>query len=132
MTTAAPTLGLTDLAARAAALLAHMAQDESGRAAEIAALSAIVADLQTLAAPPSPAPREVLETYSAWLHMERRLLSLELYPELGTKGERFVPHGTPGDCWHFRGPTSWRDLPQPSSRAATVLHALGVLPEIPD
>jgi hypothetical protein len=31
-----------------------------------------------------------LEAYASWLHMERRLLCLELYPHMGKHAEKFV------------------------------------------
>lgn len=69
---------------------------------------------------------ETLESYNAWLFYERRLLALEMYPERGPKAERWIPADNAGAAWHSRGPGSWRDKPQPSTRAALVLTAVGV------
>lgn len=124
-----PATALADLTAKVRVLLDSMTADALDREAELAAVRSVLGDLATLTEPPRPPAIETLEAYNAWLHMERRLLALEMYPTLGVKAERFVPHGNAGDAWHFRGNGHWRDLPQPSTRAATVLHALGVLPE---
>jgi hypothetical protein len=72
--------------------------------------------------------RRALEAYASWLHMERRLLCLELYPHMGAAAERFVFADNAGFGWHFRGrgTLDWNEGPQPSSRAAAVLDLVGV------
>jgi hypothetical protein len=75
-----------------------------------------------------PPDRHVLESYAAWLHMERRLLCRELYPHMGSAAERFIFADNAGFDWHFcgRGDLEWDQGPQPSSRAAAVLDLAGV------
>ena len=70
--------------------------------------------------------RRALEAYASWLFMERRILCGELWPNLGAEAERYDLHDNAGAGWHFRGDGGWRDLPQPSSRAAAVLDLVGV------
>ena len=70
--------------------------------------------------------RRALEAYASWLFMERRILCGELWPEMGDKAERFNWLDNAGADWHFRGDGDWRDLPQPSTRAAAVLDLVGV------
>lgn len=132
----APGVSLADISDKLCALrelvadgALHLTTDEPEHfAGSIAKLDGVIEDLHDLLAPALPTPEQA-EAYLAWLHMERRLLARELYPEAGLAAERFAPCGTAGDAWHFRTDGSWRDLPQPSTRALTVLHALGVLPE---
>ncbi|PAY05433.1 hypothetical protein CK489_29050 [Bradyrhizobium sp. UFLA03-84] len=78
------------------------------------------------AAEPAPIDRRALEAYASWLFMERRLLCNELWPHMGAAAEAFDRSGNAGYDWHFRGEGSWRDHPQPSTRAAAVLHLVGV------
>lgn len=77
--------------------------------------------------PPAPraATRAELEAYNEWLHMERRLLAAELYPDLGYDAERFVPCGTGAAELHLPRGVDWRDIPSPSTRAIPVLAAVG-------
>ncbi|MDO9426044.1 MAG: hypothetical protein Q7T93_04365 [Methylobacterium sp.] len=66
-----------------------------------------------------------LDAYSEWLFMERRLLCLEQHPGFD-QADRFVPANTGAKDFHFPDfPTRWQDLPQPSTRAALVLSAVG-------
>lgn len=48
------------------------------------------------AVPPAsePASMAVLLAYNEFLHVERRLLAMEMYPHLGRDAERFVPCST--------------------------------------
>jgi hypothetical protein len=73
-----------------------------------------------------PSDRRALEAYASWLLMERRILCNELWPDMGTKAERYDYYDNAGAGWHFRGDGDWRDLPQPSTRAAVVLDLVGV------
>ena len=72
-----------------------------------------------------PVTEALLDAYSEGLFYERRLLCLERWP--GSRdAEAFVPANTGATGFHFPAyPTSWRDAPQPSSRAAVVLSAVG-------
>ncbi|MBR1249198.1 hypothetical protein JQ609_20000 [Bradyrhizobium sp. AUGA SZCCT0169] len=93
-----------------------------------------IVSLPIVAAVPTAAPamlasapvtdRRALEAYASWLFYERRLLCGELWPDW-ENAERFVGSNS-GAHWHFRGDGDWRDLPQPSTRAATVLSLVGV------
>jgi hypothetical protein len=74
-----------------------------------------------VAASPS---RGLLLAYNEWLFMERRLLCKEAWP--GTGAEHFVPVNTGASDFHIPPyPASWTELPQPSTRAALVLSAVG-------
>ena len=70
-----------------------------------------------------PVTPELLHSYSAWLHFERRFLSWEL---CGADKSRFeavdgiVLGCNPGFAYHKGG-----DQPPPSTRAAVVLSAVG-------
>jgi hypothetical protein len=74
-----------------------------------------------------PISNDLLEAYNEWLFYERRLLAVERYGlERSAEMERYVVH-TPAQRYHFsaaRG-VSWQSLPQPSTRAAIVLSAVG-------
>jgi hypothetical protein len=74
---------------------------------------------------PSPNYR-AMHAYASWLFMERRILCGELWPHMGSSAERYDYADNAGYHWHFRGTGSWKDLPQPSSRAAAVLDKVGV------
>jgi hypothetical protein len=78
------------------------------------------------AAAPAATDRRALEAYASWLFMERRILCGELWPHMGDKAERFNWFDNAGADWHFRGDGDWRDLPQPSTRAAAVLDLVGI------
>ena len=69
-----------------------------------------------------------LHAYASWLHMERRILCRELWPELGSAADKFVHANNAGFNWHIdgRGSLNWNEGPQPSSRAETVLDLVGV------
>ncbi len=70
--------------------------------------------------------RRALEAYAEWLYMERRLLAIELYPELGKDAVRFVPQGTAAATFHFPVGRDWRSEAQPSSRAEQIMDLLGI------
>src|SRR5437870_10792913 len=88
--------------------------------------AAIVAVPTTAPASPQTSDRRALEAYASWLFMERRILCGELWPDMGAEAERYDYYDNAGAGWHFRGDGDWRDLPQPSTRAATVLDLVGV------
>ena len=76
----------------------------------------------------SPPDRRALEAYATWLFYERRLLCLELYPELGMDADKFIAANNAGSLWHFHREgdgRGWRELPQPSTRATAVLDLVG-------
>ncbi|MFG1341860.1 hypothetical protein [Xanthobacter autotrophicus] len=73
---------------------------------------------------PRPATRAELEAYREWLHMEGRIIGYELFPELGEDADRYIP-ASGGHGLHFPPYVSWRDMPQPSTRAVNVLTAVG-------
>lgn len=76
-----------------------------------------------------PTDRETLYAYCEWLHMEKRLLCLELFPEMGTDAGKTTPCNTFADSFHIpHDGRSWRDMPKPSTRARLVLQAVGILP----
>jgi hypothetical protein len=71
-----------------------------------------------------PVTDELIDAYNQWLFYERRLLCIEQYGS--AEWEHMVPQSTGASHFHFPPfPTSWRDLPQPSTRAAVVLSAAG-------
>lgn len=90
--------------------------------------AAISSNPNQAGAAPLTTDRRALEAYASWLHMERRLICLELYPHMGRHAEKFVFGGNAGFDWHFsgRGDLNWDEGPQPSSRAATILDLVGV------
>lgn len=84
----------------------------------------------------APASRDLLLSYKAWLHYEHRMVSYELAGyDLGTAHwiENYIAHDGEGAHWHFQwvgvpgaqGPAGWQSAPQPSTRAALVLSAVG-------
>ncbi len=76
-----------------------------------------------------PVTHDMLCAYDQWLFYERRLLLIEQYQHLGLEMsnvmEGAVPLNTAADAFHFPRVGSWRDAPQPSTRAAVVLSAVG-------
>ena len=85
-----------------------------------------------------PVTPELLQSYASWLFFERRMVCFELANHdlpLARTFESYVGGGNshvPGAQWHFqwatpgkRGPAGWADAPQPSTRAAVVLSAVG-------
>ena len=77
-----------------------------------------------------PVSNDLLASYDQWLFYERRFLVREQYRHLGhdmvRAMERAVPVNTAADGFHFPREGSWRDVPDPSTRAAVVLAAVGV------
>lgn len=72
----------------------------------------------------APITTEVLDAYSEWLFMERRLLCHERWPGIKDM-EWFVPCNTGVGPFHFPLDSDWELAPKPSSRAALVLSAVG-------
>lgn len=66
---------------------------------------------------------QMLAAYNEWLFYERRLLCIEAFG--GSSAEAFVPAGSCAHDFHFPLGSSWREAPQPSTRAALVLSAVG-------
>ena len=77
----------------------------------------------------------MMHSYKAWLFMEHRTVSYELAGhdnKIADAVENEFRTGTPGFKWHFRwaregmrGPGGWIDAPEPSTRAAVILSAVG-------
>jgi hypothetical protein len=80
-----------------------------------------------VAAPAMPVTPDAraAHAYAAWLHMERRILCNEIWPDMGAMAEKFVFFDNAGANWHLRH-DDWKNDPQPSSRAAAVLDLVGV------
>lgn len=82
-----------------------------------------------------PVSQKLIDSYKAWLHFEHRMLSYEMagYDQEVAQFVEDCHHTTnDGGGWHFqwsvpgaRGPAGWIDAPQPSTRAALVLSAVG-------
>ena len=72
---------------------------------------------------PTDFTQDPRQAYLEWLRMEARLLQIEL--GLGDEHE-FSPCGTFARSFHFPPGESWRDAPQPSTRAESVLRAVGI------
>ena len=64
--------------------------------------------------------------YLEWLRMEARILQIELFPELDQTRD-FTPCNTFAKSFHFPSDgRTWKDVPKPSTRAVTVLKAVGI------
>lgn len=82
-----------------------------------------------------PVSEALLWSYKSWLHYEQRMLSYELAGHDRDRSKdisRLFFMACPGADWHFqwarkgmRGLSGWDDAPQPSTRAALVLSAVG-------
>ncbi len=81
-----------------------------------------------------PVTIDLMQSYQAWLHYEHRMLSYEMagYDVRLSRGIEGCTHmNNPGADYHFRQPytgrplAGWPEAPQPSTRAAVVLSALG-------
>lgn len=74
----------------------------------------------------------LLAAYNQWLFYERRLLCIEMFPEskeLARLAEHYTPLDTAAGDFHFPMMSEgrdWRDVPPPSTRAASILGALGI------
>jgi len=68
--------------------------------------------------------------YLEWLAMEARLLRIELYG-MEFAAKELTPCNTFAGNFHFPAGGDWRDVPPPSTRAETVMRAVGVqMPEV--
>ena len=81
-----------------------------------------------------PVTIDLMQSYQAWLHYEHRMLSYEMagYDVRLAQGIEGCTHmNNPGADYHFRQPytgrplAGWPEAPQPSTRAAVVLSAVG-------
>jgi hypothetical protein len=81
---------------------------------------ALIGSPSGVAAAPS---RQVLAAYNEWLFYERRLLCIEAFG--GLSAEAFVPANSGPTDFHFPIGQDWKAVPQPSTRAALVLSAVG-------
>jgi len=81
-----------------------------------------------------PVTMDLMQSYHAWLHYEHRMLSYEMagYDVRLAQGIEGCTHmNNPGADYHFRQPytgrplAGWPEAPQPSTRAAVVLSAVG-------
>lgn len=64
----------------------------------------------------------ILDAYAEWLHSELRILNTERYG----RDDGSCPIGTASTNYHFPLEGDWKDVPPPSSRAASVLTLVGV------
>ena len=69
--------------------------------------------------------REIAYAYLEWLHMEKRLLSYQLFPGI-READRLVPASTEASNFHFPADCAWHEAPMPSTRAESVLTQVGV------
>ncbi len=81
-----------------------------------------------------PVTPELLHGYKAWLMSEHAMLCYEMSgydPERAKVLRREFYSDHPGWDWHYQWPNpqrrlaGWQDAPQPSTRAAVVLSAVG-------
>ncbi|XYD12601.1 hypothetical protein R1A27_34525 (plasmid) [Methylobacterium sp. NMS12] len=78
---------------------------------------------------PEPLNRVLLVNYATWLWHERRRVSGELYPHLGTKADAFVLGLNAAENWHFKGADrsgGWAQKPPATPRAVQILDMVGV------
>jgi hypothetical protein len=108
----------TDLTTAAAA-----AQGSTRRDVILAGTAGLAVTSAPAISAPCVSHADLLACYSAWLHMERRLLAREAWPELGDMAHRYVPESAAATMFHF--PIRGSCAPA-SSRAAAVLQAVGL------
>lgn len=86
----------------------------------------LIGDPTGVAASPS---RDLLARYSEWLRIERDILHREMFPGVDPAVARVLSdggaHASVVEFFVPDGFRSWRDAPQPSTRAALVLSAVG-------
>ena len=119
-----------------AAVHAFQPMPRRGFLAGLASLPLIGGSVALLGLPSAvaePVTRDMLASYKDWLKCEHRMLCYELarYDHEMARTLETVAGGA-GHEWHFqwavpsaRGPAGWLDAPQPSTRAALVLSAVG-------
>ncbi len=126
-----------DLTAETVAMLDAIPNSRRGFLRGLAALPLIGGSVAILGKPTQaavPVTIDLMQSYQAWLHYEHRMLSYEMagYDVRLAQGIEGCTHmNNPGADYHFRQPytgrplTGWPDAPQPSTRAAVVLSAVG-------
>jgi hypothetical protein len=100
-----------------------------GTASALALTTAAAIPATAAAEAPAEITPALLAAYNSWLFMERRLLCCEMFPsnpELRRFAEGLVPVNTAADRFHLPLDRDWRDVPPPSTRAASILRALGI------
>lgn len=115
-----------------------MDQKRRGFLRELVSLPLIGGGLTLIGNPTAaavPVSQELLHSYKSWLHFEHRMLSFELANydlETAQFIESYHVANNEGAAWHFQwavpgsqGPAGWINAPQPSTRAALVLSAVG-------
>lgn len=75
-----------------------------------------------------PEDRAILFAYRQWLKHEGDILGEELFPELGQDASRFIPE-TFARHFHFPLDRPWTEVEKPSTRARTILEAVGAMPK---
>lgn len=68
---------------------------------------------------------ELLDAYDEWLYFERKLLHIERFGMNAAKTSVRWTKNTPATHFHFPKEGMWNEQPQPSTRAALVLSAIG-------
>ncbi len=112
-----------------------MSSDRRGFLRQLATLPLVGGGMTLIGQPEAvaePVTDHLLWSYKDWLFFEHRMLSHELVgPDL--EQVRLTERYSMNSCdWHFQwakpgaqGPAGWYDAPQPSTRAALVLSAVG-------
>ncbi|WP_413989348.1 hypothetical protein ACMDCR_25765 [Labrys okinawensis] len=72
-----------------------------------------------------PLTHDLLDSYSAWLAFERRLLMAEMYPKEWNEACDFIPMANGGARFHADDYRDWSSGQHASRRAAIVLSAVG-------
>ncbi len=126
-----------DLTAETVAMLDAIPNSRRGFLRGLATLPLIGGSVAILGKPTQaavPVTIDLMQSYQAWLHYEHRMLSYEMagYDVRLAQGIEGCTHmNNPGADYHFRQPytgrplAGWPDAPQPSTRAAVMLSAVG-------